>query len=116
MDISEYLIAKMNQEFHKGYSPQLCCTVLPKLKCVDGFTVSVQCHCGAYCIPAVEYGLNLPDRYTHIELGYPSSSDSLIAEYAEEPDELTHTVYPYVPVDILEQLIEKHGGLVGEKQ
>lgn len=30
--------------------------------------------------------------------------------YAEDPEALTETVYGYVPVTLVEQIIEKHGG------
>ena len=39
-------------------------------------------------------------------------SDELIIKYAEDPDEPTGTVYGYVPVDIVQQLMDKHGGIV----
>ena len=50
--------------------------------------------------------------YESVELGFPSEADELIYEYAEEGD-YTNTVYAYVPVDIVEKLIEKHGGFKG---
>lgn len=30
--------------------------------------------------------------------------------YIEDPTEPTKAVYPYVPVEVIEQVIEKHGG------
>ena len=44
-------------------------------------------------------------------LGYPSSEDELINEYAEDCMDYTKTVYGYVPIEIVEKLIEKHGGI-----
>ncbi len=38
--------------------------------------------------------------------------DDLILEYAEMPSDPTHTIYGQVPVDVVDALIEKHGGMV----
>jgi hypothetical protein len=32
-------------------------------------------------------------------------------EYAEDPDNPTNTVYGFVPIELVEQLIENHGGI-----
>ena len=47
-----------------------------------------------------------------MELGYPSEPDELIKEYAEDWDDLTDTVYGYVPIEVVDKLLEKHGGIV----
>lgn len=76
--------------------------------CVDGFTISVQAGFGMYSIPRI----NGADEYTKVELGFPSEADELIMDYAEDPDDPTETVYGYVPIEIVNELIEKHGGIV----
>ena len=48
--------------------------------------------------------------YESVELGYPSIEDELINEYAED-EPYTETVYGYVPIEIVEELINKHGGI-----
>ena len=77
------------------------------ITCNDGFTVSVQ---GGtefhYCSPRRKC-----NQYDEVELGYPSVADDIIQPYAEEPDDPTDTVYGFVPIDIVEKLIEKHGGI-----
>lgn len=82
--------------------------IRPQVVCKDGFKISVQASKFHYCEPRV----NGDVIYEEVELGYPNMEDELIAEYAEDPDRLTKTVYAYVPVDIVNQLIEKHGGIV----
>ena len=81
--------------------------VRDRITCNDGFTVSVQggteLH---YCSPRRKC-----NQYKEVELGYPSSEDELIQQYAENPEYPTETVYPFVPIDIVEKLIEKHGGI-----
>lgn len=111
-------------------------SVRPRIVCNDGYSVSVQASEHMYCEPRYTQWQNedgwqvingswwtpskMPrnfetDRFTpyeSVELGFPSEADELIYEYAEEGD-YTNTVYPYVPVDIVEKLIEKHGGFKG---
>lgn len=82
--------------------------IRPYVKCKDGFGISIQASDGHYCTPRV----NGDVIYEEVELGYPNMEDELIAEYAEDPDNLTETVYRWVPVEIVNQLIEKHGGIV----
>lgn len=82
----------------------------PRLECNDGFSISVQASVYHYCAPRT----NLIDKdYKKVELGYPSMADDTIAEYAECPEDLCGTVYGWVPIDIVEKLIEKHGGIKG---
>lgn len=77
-------------------------------KCTDGFSVSIQANAGAYCTPRDAFAM----EYKTVELGYPSSTDSLIMDYAEDSECPTGTVYGYVPVDVVDKLIKKHGGII----
>ena len=107
--------------------------VRPRIVCNDGYSASVQASEYMYCEPRYTqwqnengwqvingnyYGSSeIPrnfetDRFTpyeSVELGFPSEADKLIYKYAED-DDYTNTIYCYVPVKIVEQLIEKHGG------
>jgi len=84
---------------------------LPRVVCKDGFSVSIQGGYGLYSEPRQNVaGL----QYTQLELGFPSEADGLIQEYGEfykENHHPTDAVYPYVPVDVIVRLIERHGGL-----
>lgn len=82
----------------------------PRVICADGYSVSMQVGDGLYSEPR-EYGA---DYYSEVELGYPNMEDDLINSYAEDWDDYTETVYPYVPVEIVDKLFEKHGGIVNE--
>ena len=76
-------------------------------RCKDGFTVSVQAGSRHYCEPRTDVG-----PWSSLELGFPSERDELIMEYAEDPGSPTHTVYGWVPWNIVYDLFEKHGGLI----
>lgn len=83
------------------------CVIRPHIFCEDGFEMSVQAGDGLYCEPRV----NLESReYAACEVGYPSQKEELLMPYIEDSTEPTKTVYPYVPVEVIEQVIEKHGG------
>lgn len=79
----------------------------PRLYCNDGYSISVQASEFHYCSPR----LNGLQDYKSVELGYPSAEDELINEYAENALDYTDTVYGYVPIEVVEKLIEKHGGI-----
>ena len=76
--------------------------------CADGFTMSVQAFAGGYCEPRT----NGAEKYTSVEVGYPSEREELLMEWAEEPDKPTQTVYGYVPVQVVTNVLAKHGGIV----
>lgn len=80
----------------------------PRLCCNDGFSISVQASEFHYCEPR----RNGVQDYESVELGFPSVEDELINEYAEDCMNYTETVYGYVPIEIVEKLIEKHGGII----
>jgi hypothetical protein len=85
----------------------------PVIKCADGFTVSVQARDGAYCTPREDYP---PTPYTHVECGFPSSTPTTkeLREYAElydEPYNYCGTVYPYVPIAVVQAELDAHGGI-----
>ena len=85
---------------------------LPQIVCTDGFTMSVQVGYSLYSTPK-----KVAKRYSNVEIGYPSEHEPLIEEYAEcftfeELDiDFTDTIYPYVPVKIVDKVLKKHGGI-----
>jgi len=87
-------------------------TRLPHIVCTDGFTMSVQVGYSLYSEPK-----KVAKRYSKVEIGYPSEHEPLIEEYAEcftfeELDiDFTDTIYPYVPVKIVDKVLKKHGGI-----
>jgi hypothetical protein len=77
-----------------------------KIVCYDGFQVSVQASTSHYSTPRDDKG-----PYTHVEVGYPSEPVEAWMEYAEDSDRPTTTVYPYVPIELVEAVLEAHGGV-----
>jgi hypothetical protein len=109
---------KINK-FLKEYSNFVCCDIggevncsrlpYPHIVCNDGFTFSVQIGIGAYCFPREENA----EEYLEIEVGFPSEKEDLLMGYCENPSDPTNTVYGYVPAEIVNSVIEKHGGFAG---
>lgn len=85
-----------------------------RVQCADSFSISIQRNSYAYCdlhdgFANHIYPMDMGN--TTYELGFPSEEDSLIIEYAEEPDNPTDTVYGYVPYGVVIDLLDKHGGI-----
>ena len=74
--------------------------------CKDGFKMSVQAGQSLYSEPQ-----DVADSYERAEVGFPSTEESLLTSYAEDGEALCDTVYGYVPCSIIDQVIEKHGGI-----
>ena len=85
---------------------------LPHIVCADGFSMSVQVGYSIYSEPK-----KVAKRYSAVEIGFPSEDEPLIEKYAEsyyDPDvdfKYTETVYPYVPVRVVDKVLKKHGGI-----
>ena len=101
-------------EEYSSLNHMLTSSRLPHIICADGFSMSVQVGYSLYSTPK-----KVAKRYSAVEIGYPSEPEELIKEWAElipffhedeEPD-YTDTVYPYVPVKIVDKVLKKHGGI-----
>jgi hypothetical protein len=78
----------------------------PRIVCNDGFNMYVQGSAGHYCNPR-----KTQDWYNSLEIGFPSEEEPLINQYAETEHDWTGTVYGYVPIETIQAVIEKHGGI-----
>ena len=78
----------------------------PHVICKDGFKMSVQAGQSLYSEPR-----DVVDSYEEAEVGFPSTEESLLTTYAEDEENLCGTVYGYVPCSIIDEVIEKHGGI-----
>lgn len=105
MTVKEFLATTIKS--HKYlFSDEIIQENRPRLYCNDGYSISVQASSFHYCRPQLDGVQN----YESVELGFPSKEDELINDYAEG-DDYTKTVYGYVPIEVVERLIEKHGGI-----
>jgi hypothetical protein len=79
----------------------------PRITCADGFNLSVQARHTAYCEPRDDRG-----PWVRVEVGFPSAEPEFIMDHCEDPENPTGTVYGYVPIELVEKLIDYHGGMV----
>lgn len=80
--------------------------VRPAIVCKDGLTLSVQGSYGHWSIPRENNY-----EFEKVEVGYPSQAVPALLEYAEDKKKPTKTVYPFVPVSVVQQVINEHGGI-----
>jgi len=79
----------------------------PRIVCADGESLSVQASEYSYCLPR-ETGA---EQYTHVEVGFPSCvPNARMMEYCDDIDNPTDTIYAYVPVEVVLEFINEHGG------
>lgn len=78
-----------------------------RIVCKDGLSLSVQ---GGtkfhYCKPR-----KLCNQYEEVEIGFPSKKCWSLMPYAEDKERPIDTVYGYVPIEVVERLVKRHGGL-----
>lgn len=80
--------------------------LLPHLLCNDGAVVSVQVGWHTYCEPRNNVG-----PYTLVEAGFPSviPPQSWLS-YAEQCHDYRATIYPYLPLELVYEFVDTHGG------
>lgn len=88
-----------------GYTFQ---RIREKAKCVSGLEISIQASDGHYCTPRVT---DAP-LYTHVEVGFPPYRIAQLMAFAEDREKPTETVYGWVPIHIMNDIIDAHGGLI----
>lgn len=77
------------------------------IKCADGLSFSAQAGGFHYSSPKQNEG-----PWVNIEIGFPNRRVEEFMPYAESPEDPTGTVYGHVPVEIVEAVVDKHGGIV----
>lgn len=84
--------------------------IAPHIHCADGAHLSVQASKTHYCSPRNDLG-----PWSTVEVGYPNpappESWSEFFDGDWENEERTQSVYGYVPVDMVVDYINAHGGV-----
>ncbi len=90
----------------------------PSIVCNDGLKMSVQASSAHMCSPKQSFEPNSEKQYFTVEVGFPSETIPEFLEYMDWPIEEvdpTASIYAYVPIYVVEEVIVKHGG-INEKQ
>lgn len=79
----------------------------PGIICADGTALSVQASIHHYCTPK-----DNGKYYSEVEVGFPTAKppDSW-RWYSEDWNSPTKTIYPYIPVELVQEYIDLHGGI-----
>lgn len=90
-------------------------TTRTRIILADGESVSVQANEYCYCHPQNNMSwIDLSSftvPYYEYELGFPSFVAQEWMEYAEQSEKPTGTVYGYVPVELVQKVLDAHGGI-----
>ncbi len=78
----------------------------PRIHCKDGFSMSVQASRHHHCQPK-----KTQENYTSMEIKLPSEDESLLFDFAKILNDCTGTIYAYVPNEVINNVIDKHGGI-----
>lgn len=104
-------INNVNEFLRKTFSETIFGTpaLRPIAVCADGFSLSIQASSMHYCRPSKD----LQDGdYSKVELSYLSEEVEEFLPFAEDDEAPLATVYGYVPVEIVDAVLAKHGGIV----
>lgn len=99
--VNDYLAkhkARIRASGQSGY-------VVPQLFCADGTKLSVQASRGHYCFPREDDG-----PWSHVEVWCvygPSGRDVRVPSFGNDHD----NPYAYVPVELVNKFIHRHGGI-----
>ena len=89
-------------------APKNSAGVRKPIVCGNGLRLSVQAGEYTYCAPKTSTG-----PWATVEVGYPSRVISELLPYADTEDDPLNSVYAYVPVEVLDVVIAKNGGIAG---
>lgn len=82
--------------------------LIPRIECKDGFSISIQVHNGAYCESENGYR-QFGYEWKRVEWGFPSSK--IDSDLYNAEDENTTESVGSCEIDLIDKLIEEHGGL-----
>lgn len=85
----------------------------PQLYAMDGFTVSLQISNGNYCSSENGYR-KLGLTWDAVEFGFTSTDEPMMDEFSETTGDTTSTV-GRIPIELMEAVFAKHGGIDWEK-
>ena len=104
-ELNRRLMAREPEDFGTGclYMPSLA-----RVKCADGFNISIQASELTYCTPRSNYG-----PWIEVECGFPSAPMPDLIDYCEAGDrDATKTVWGYTPIKRVAEVLASHGGIL----
>jgi hypothetical protein len=106
----ELVLTLLDSEFRRVTGNGYVFLELAKaIVCADGFKMSVQASRSHYCSPRIDEG-----PWYEFEVGYPSAREEALMPFVEDAMNPTGTVYACVPLEAVDAVIDKHGGMTEE--
>lgn len=105
-------ITNVKDYLSNTYTPRMSIfgtALRPMAVCADGFKMSIQASDLHYCMPR-EILRN--GDYSNVEIGNLSEEVNEFLPFAEDETKPLYTVYGFVPVEIVNTVIAKHGGII----
>lgn len=81
--------------------------VRPHARCVDGFTMSIQHSRMHHCQPKEDGRISVES----VEIGFPNRKEPLLEPYRVGKEK----IYSFVPITVVEEICEKHGGITAAR-
>lgn len=107
MDINEFL--RQTKEFIPGLPDGMKVQeTRPRAVLGDGHSLSIQAGRLLHSLP----GSDEAKHYTHVDVGFPSFVDPALLSYTVGNQDPMLSVYYYVPVAVLQKVLDDHGGIV----
>ena len=110
-DSDDELPADVNS-FLRKYRHSECMSYIPKphIECADGYMVSIQGGQAnaVHCWPQED-----ADEFSHVEVALPSVVDEELLPYRFELDDPEEVIFHFVPVPVMDKVLQKHGGITG---
>ena len=114
-NIEENKKEQINEELQKFINKTNNNIKRPRIIMKDGVSISLQASAFHYCNPRIS---ELND-YEEFEIGYPSIIIEQLKYYVEFPiedeEEYLNSIYPFVPKDIIIDILYEHGGIDFDK-
>lgn len=83
---------------------------IPRVYCKDGFNISIQV--SEYSYAGSENGIRTYGmEWKLVEWGFPSEEIDGEKYNAEDPEDIKNTVGGYVAIELMEELLNEHGGI-----
>lgn len=106
-DLSAEIVQKLLRGSATAQSGQL--KTIPRLRFANGQSMSVQASEFHRCSPRSQRG-----PYTHVEVGYPSEPFPQLMGYIQIEEGISpcKSVYNFVPIEVVMDIIVENGGLL----
>ena len=102
------------KDFFKSEDPiqENASIIFKHIKCKDWFHMSVQASSWHYCEPRITHYSEHSFTYRTMEVWYPSEKVEELMPYSANAEWVWEWVYWQVPIELLNEIIEKHWWII----